>query len=105
MKNILLLFAMFIMFSSVTYASFPVTEKTTSIELVSPTEIDNSALELPVSSSFHFGGFALGFFLGGLGVLLAYSFSGWKGSDMTRSSWYGLGAIVVLYSILILGAA
>ena len=105
MKNILLLFAMFIMFSSVTYASFPVTEKTTSIELVSPTEIDNSALELPVSSSFHFGGFALGFFLGGIGVLLAYAFSGWRGSDMTRSAWYGLGAIVILYSILILGAA
>ena len=96
---------MSLVISSVTYASFPVTEKTTSVELVSPTEVDNSSLELPVSSSFHFGGFALGFFLGGLGVLLAYSFSGWRGSDMTRSAWYGLGAITILYTILIVAAA
>jgi hypothetical protein len=105
-KLVLLLMSVMTIGSLTVYAGFPITNnnETINIESISSVEIDNSSIELPVSSSFHFGGFALGFLLGALGVLLAYAFSGWKSSAMTRSSLYGLGAWLILYLTLVAGA-
>ena len=51
-------------------------------------------------SSFNFGGFILGFFLGLIGVGLAYIFSNDKG--FIRSTWKGFGAWVILLLVLVL---
>lgn len=49
---------------------------------------------------FNLGGFALGFLLGLIGVGLAHIFSNNK--SFRRSSWYGLGAWVIVLLILLL---
>ena len=56
------------------------------------------------SVGFHIGGFALGFFLGLIGVLIAYIIKGDEAVDRNRRkwAWIGLGAFVVLYIILLL---
>ena len=51
-------------------------------------------------SSFKIGGFLLGFFLGLIGVGLAYIFS--SDSDFIKSTWKGLGAWVILLLVLVL---
>ncbi|TCJ17858.1 hypothetical protein EPD60_06645 [Flaviaesturariibacter flavus] len=51
---------------------------------------------------FSFGGFALGFFLGLIGVLIAYvAFSDEGKRNRIKWSWIGLGAAVVLSIILV----
>lgn len=52
------------------------------------------------SSGFNIGGFALGFFLGLIGVLIAYVFI--KDANLIKWSWIGLGAVLV---IILLAAA
>ncbi len=47
-------------------------------------------------TGFHFGGFALGFFLGLIGVLIAYLIKDDYKSNRTKWAWLGLGVIVVL---------
>ena len=49
---------------------------------------------------FHFGGFALGFFLGLIGVLIAYLIKDEKKSRRVTWSWIGLLVIVALIVIL-----
>jgi len=49
---------------------------------------------------FNLGGFALGFLLGLIGVALAHIFSNNK--SFRRSSWYGIGAVLI---ILVIAAA
>lgn len=53
------------------------------------------------SSGFNTGGFALGFFLGLIGVLIAYVF--FKDKNLRKWSWIGLGAapVIVLLAILL----
>ncbi len=69
MKNILLLFITLLTLSTVTYASFPITENGTTTELVA----DDANNVLPIANvEFNFGGFILGFLLGIIGVGLAY---------------------------------
>lgn len=46
------------------------------------------------SSGFNIGGFALGFFLGLIGVLIAYVFI--KDANLIKWSWIGAGALVVV---------
>ena len=58
MKNILLLFITLLTLSTVTYASFPITENGTTTELVA----DDANNVLPIANvEFNFGGFILGF--------------------------------------------
>jgi hypothetical protein len=51
---------------------------------------------------FHLGGFALGFFVGLIGVLIAYLINDDKKQDRVKWSWIGFGAGVVLGLLLIL---
>jgi len=56
------------------------------------------------SVGFHLGGFALGFLLGLLGVLLAYVIGGDEDVKKNRVkwAWIGFGLFVVFYLILVL---
>jgi hypothetical protein len=47
-------------------------------------------------TGFHFGGFALGFFLGLIGVLIAYLINDDKKSNRVKWAWIGVGVIVVI---------
>lgn len=51
-------------------------------------------------SGFNFGGFALGFFLGFIGVLIAHLIS--DDPAIRKSSWYGVGAWFAIWIILYL---
>jgi hypothetical protein len=56
-------------------------------------------------SGFHLGGFALGFLLGLIGVLVAYvAFNDDNKSNRVKWSWLGLAAAVVL-ALVLLGVA
>ena len=52
------------------------------------------------STGFHIGGFALGFLLGLVGVLIAYLLNDANKSNRVKWSWIGLGALVVLVILL-----
>ncbi len=52
---------------------------------------------------FNIGGFLLGFLLGLIGVALAHIFS--KDKSFRRSSWYGVGVILIIYVVLIAASA
>jgi hypothetical protein len=56
------------------------------------------------STGFHLGGFALGFFLGLIGVVLAYVIGGDEDVKRNRAkwSWIGFGTFAVLYIALVL---
>jgi len=47
-------------------------------------------------TGFHFGGFALGFLLGLIGVLIAYLINDDKKSNRVKWAWIGVGVIVVI---------
>jgi len=48
------------------------------------------------STGFHFGGFALGFFVGIIGVLIAYLINDDNKQNRTKWAWIGFGIYVVL---------
>lgn len=52
-------------------------------------------------TGFHFGGFALGFFLGLIGVVIAYVINDDYKRNRVKWSWIGLGIAVILNIILI----
>ncbi len=54
------------------------------------------------TTGFHIGGFALGFLLGLIGVLIAYLINDDKKSNRVKWSWIGLGVAIVLYILLII---
>ncbi|MGV3656395.1 MAG: hypothetical protein ACO1NX_00515 [Chitinophagaceae bacterium] len=54
------------------------------------------------TEGFHLGGFALGFLLGLIGVLIAYLLNDDKKSNRVKWAWIGLGVVVVLYLLAIL---
>jgi hypothetical protein len=54
--------------------------------------------------SFHFGGFALGFFVGLIGVLIAYLINDDYHHRRVKWAWIGFGCFVVLYAILVIAA-
>lgn len=51
---------------------------------------------------FHLGGFALGFLVGLIGVLIAYLINDDKKSTRVKWAWIGFGIFLVLYLALIL---
>lgn len=51
-------------------------------------------------SGFHIGGFALGFLLGLIGVLIAYLINDDKKSTRVKWAWIGLGVVVLLAILL-----
>jgi hypothetical protein len=54
------------------------------------------------SRGFHFGGFALGFFLGLIGVLIAYLINDDKKRARVKWAWLGLAILVGLELIIVL---
>ncbi|HEX8315749.1 MAG TPA: hypothetical protein VF609_12185 [Flavisolibacter sp.] len=52
-------------------------------------------------TGFHLGGFALGFLVGLIGVLIAYLIDDEKKSNRVKWAWLGLGAAVLLYLLLV----
>lgn len=54
------------------------------------------------TSGFHVGGFALGFLLGLIGVLIAYLINDDKKKNRVKWSWIGVGVGLVLWLLLIL---
>lgn len=55
-------------------------------------------------TGFHLGGFALGFLLGLIGVLIAYIINDDKKQNRRKWAWIGLGVVVVLSLILFAAA-
>lgn len=53
-------------------------------------------------TGFHFGGFALGFFLGAIGLVIAYVLNDDYKKNRVKWAWIGFGLVVVLNIILIL---
>jgi len=68
--------------------------------LTADTVINLNQLADEKMPQFNIGGFLLGFFLGLIGVALAYIFSNDKG--FRRNSWYGLGAWLILVVIAVM---
>ncbi|HEX2608579.1 MAG TPA: hypothetical protein VHK91_14420 [Flavisolibacter sp.] len=54
-----------------------------------------------MTSGFHLGGFALGFLLGLIGVLIAYLINDDKKSSRVKWAWLGLAAWIVLLLIFV----
>ena len=52
--------------------------------------------------SFHIGGFALGFFVGLIGVLIAYLINDDYHHRRVKWAWIGFGCFIVLYAILVI---
>ena len=53
-------------------------------------------------TGFHLGGFALGFFLGLIGILIAYLINDEKKTNRVRWAWIGLGIWVLIVLIAVL---
>lgn len=56
-------------------------------------------------TGFHIGGFALGFLLGLIGVLIAYLINDEYKSNRRKWAWIGFGSFVLIYLVIILAAA
>ena len=54
------------------------------------------------SDGFHVGGFALGFLVGLIGVLIAYLINDDKKRNRTKWAWIGFGAAILLYVLLVI---
>ena len=54
------------------------------------------------TTGFHLGGFALGFLLGLIGVLIAYLIHDENHDNRVKWSWIGLGVLLVLILIAVL---
>lgn len=89
--------------ANLTYASFPVTEKSVQTEVVSENGDDGIINSIVAATEFKIGGFLLGLLLGLIGVLLAYIFSDDK--DFIRSAWYGVGTWIIIYLLLLIAIA
>jgi len=88
--------------------SFKATQKKLRNSIASDGTITNKKLMKAMidgdhSVGFHLGGFALGFFLGLIGVLIAYIISGDPDVDRNRRkwAWIGFGVYVVLLLIVV----
>ena len=103
MKKYLFLMFALIGVANLTYASFPVTEKSVKTEVLSEKGDDGIVNSIVAATEFQIGGFLLGLLLGLIGVLLAYIFSDDK--DFIRSAWYGVGTWMIIYLLLLIAIA
>ena len=62
-------------------------------KLTSPTDVEQ------MTKGFNIGGFALGFFLTFIGVIIAYLIDG-KGSSLVKWAWIGAACSAVIYILL-----
>ena len=53
-------------------------------------------------TGFHIGGFALGFFVGLIGVLIAYLINDDFKKNRVKWAWIGFGAFVLIYIVLLI---
>lgn len=53
-------------------------------------------------TGFHLGGFALGFFLGAIGIVIAYVINDDFKSNRVKWAWIGFGTFLVLYLVLVI---
>lgn len=65
-------------------------------------KLSKMAAKAEDGSGFHLGGFALGFLLGLIGVLIAYLINDDKKHARVKWAWLGLATFVVLYLLLII---
>jgi hypothetical protein len=56
-------------------------------------------------NSFHFGGFALGFFLGLIGILIAYLINDDNHHRRVKWAWWGFGIWIALLLVIVAAAA
>ena len=52
-------------------------------------------------TGFHLGGFALGFFLGAIGIVIAYVINDDYKKNRVKWAWIGFGTFIVLYVALV----
>ena len=102
MKKIIFLLAAILTIGNTAFASFPVTENNTQTEVVVASSENLIESTEASAADMRWGGFFLGFFLGLIGVLIAYLSSDDK--DFIRSTWLGAATWAVLY-LLLLSAA
>lgn len=69
---------------------------------ISSRRLTNAVKKYDGSSGFHIGGFALGFFLGLIGVLIAYLIGDEKKHKRVKWAWIGGAIGLTLYLILLL---
>jgi hypothetical protein len=71
---------------------------------VNSKKLANVMQKVDGTTGFHIGGFALGFLLGLIGVLIAYLLNDDKKSNRVKWSWIGFGAGLVFYLLLVAAA-
>jgi hypothetical protein len=67
-------------------------------------KMDKIAAAMAGDTGFHLGGFALGFLLGLIGVLIAYLIKDDYKPNRVKWAWIGFGVGLVLYLIIVLAA-
>lgn len=65
-------------------------------------KLQKMAAKMDGEYGFHLGGFALGFFVGLIGVLIAYLINDDYKSNRVKWAWIGFGTFVVLYILLLI---
>ena len=68
---------------------------------ISNKKFENFLKQRGGETGFHMGGFALGFFLGAIGIVIAYLINDDFKHNRVKWAWIGFGVFIVLYVALI----
>jgi len=68
---------------------------------ISNKRVENFLNQRSGETGFHIGGFALGFFLGAIGIVIAYVLNDDYKRNRVKWAWIGFGTFLVLYIALI----